>query len=117
MNRTAAPDPGCSAPSSHAPAEIRISTTESLFGSHFKQLLQQNRLNSEVFVATNDVRLASDSVAKVRQRRRPAFLASLVRFLNKDAEDLIGRRRSDVDRSKWNCEAIKDRFQMSMRLS
>src|SRR5215208_5446675 len=43
MNRTAAPDPGCSAPSSHAPAEIRISTTESLFGSHFKQLLQQNR--------------------------------------------------------------------------
>src|SRR5215211_4532576 len=45
----------------------------------------------------------------------PIFLASLVRFLNKDAEDLIGRRRSDVDRCKWNCEAINSRFQMSIR--
>jgi hypothetical protein len=40
----------------------------------------------------------------------PIFSASLVRFLNRDAEDLIGRRRSDMSRSKWNCEAINSRF-------
>jgi hypothetical protein len=43
MNRTAAPDPGYTVPSSSALANARISTTESLFGSHFKRLLQQNR--------------------------------------------------------------------------
>jgi hypothetical protein len=45
----------------------------------------------------------------------PIFSASLARFLSRDAEDLIGRRRSDVDRPKWNCEAINHRFQMSAR--
>src|ERR1700676_590579 len=43
MNRTVALDRGCSAPSSPVSAESRIDTTESLFGSHFKRLLQQNR--------------------------------------------------------------------------
>lgn len=34
------------------------------------------------------------------------FSASLVRFLNEDAVDLIVKRRSDVNRSKSNFEAI-----------
>src|SRR5262249_2287233 len=45
----------------------------------------------------------------------PIFPASLVRFLERDARDLIAQRRSDVDRCKWNCEAIYNRFQISMR--
>jgi hypothetical protein len=45
----------------------------------------------------------------------PIFSASLARFLSRDAEDLIGWRRSDVDRPKWNCEAINRRFQISAR--
>src|ERR1700730_12562031 len=40
MNRTVAPDRGCSAPSSPVSVESPIDTTESLFGSHFKPLLQ-----------------------------------------------------------------------------
>src|SRR6476659_3755124 len=43
MNRTADLDPRCSAPSSHVSVEVRINTTESLFGGKFKTLLQQNR--------------------------------------------------------------------------
>src|SRR5262249_47035772 len=38
-----------------------------------------------------------------------------MRFLGKDAGDLIAQRRSDVDRYKSNCEAIDGRFQVSMR--
>ena len=45
----------------------------------------------------------------------PIFPASLMRFLRKDAGDLIAQRRSDVDRYKSNCEAIDGRFQISMR--
>jgi len=45
----------------------------------------------------------------------PIFPASLMRFLGKDAGDLIAQRRSDVDRYKSNCEAIDGRFQISTR--
>jgi hypothetical protein len=33
------------------------------------------------------------------------FSASLARFHDNAAEGLTARRRRDVDRSKWNCEA------------
>jgi hypothetical protein len=39
----------------------------------------------------------------------PIFSAPLARFHNEDAEGLIARRRRDVDRSKWNCEASNSR--------
>ena len=89
-------------------ASVNATQFVSVVGSWPEQLCRRNR---------NIVCSQVDSAAKVRQRSRPDFIASLVRFLNKDAEDLIGRCRSNVDRSKWNCEAIKHRFQMSMRFS
>ena len=39
----------------------------------------------------------------------PIFSASLARFHNEDAEGLVARRRRDVHRSQWNCEASYSR--------
>jgi hypothetical protein len=46
----------------------------------------------------------------------PILSASLARFHNEDAEALIARRRRDVDRSEWNCEASNSRSLISMDL-
>ena len=62
-NRTTAPDLGCFAPSSLDPVDVRISTTESLFGSRFKRLLQQNRPQVSPSVA---LRGARDDVSRPR---------------------------------------------------
>jgi hypothetical protein len=55
-----------SALSSPAPAGVRINTTESLFGGHFKRLLQQNR-------PTTDSRTAKIGV----ERKEKAGLAAV----------------------------------------
>ena len=53
----------------------------------------------------------TDSVEKVRQRSRPFFQRHWCDFSTRTRRTSSG----GVDRSKWNCEAINGRFQMSMR--
>ena len=59
--------------------------------------------------------LLADLLKKSVDEIIPIFPASLVRFLERDARDLIAQRVSDVDRCKLNCEAIYNRFQISIR--
>src|SRR5882672_3273304 len=92
MNRTAALDPGCSVPSSSAPVDVHTNETESLFGSRFKLLLQQNRP-------------ATDAP---RRQRQVLNVGTFRRCCRRDVDQSLRRpsiryRRNDAIRRSVDC--------------